>query len=126
MAQPVPETDFDPANPLHTLSDNDLTEAITNHELRIQLADNDATMYGPAEPDTDDNDAVAPATEWAHNELAELRGELARRTHLTPEQAAAEDATRTSNRDIDTTTFEPPEHLFPDAHPMPRNEGPGL
>ncbi|MEU6559404.1 MobF family relaxase [Nocardia nova] len=122
-AQPVPDAGFDPANPLHRLSDCELTEAITSYELRIQLADNDATMYGPATPDSGDTSAATAGTEWVHTELTELRGELARRTHLTPGQTATERAARTAHHDIDTTTFEPPEHPFTDTNRAPGNKG---
>ncbi|OBA66299.1 hypothetical protein A5780_14420, partial [Nocardia sp. 852002-20019_SCH5090214] len=51
-ASSAPDIDFDgafdPSDPTHMLTDTELTQAIGTLERRIQLADNEAIMYGPA------------------------------------------------------------------------------
>ncbi|WP_197521682.1 hypothetical protein, partial [Nocardia sp. 852002-20019_SCH5090214] len=61
-------------------------------ERRIQLADNEAIMYGPAPGTTSTPTAVD--TEWLEQELTELHAELTRRSGLTVEQAGAEETRR--------------------------------
>ncbi|PPI99481.1 hypothetical protein C5E51_36320, partial [Nocardia nova] len=86
---------FDPSNPTHMLTDTELTQAIGTLERRIQLADNEAIMYGPAHPTT--NTPAPVDTEWLQQELSELHRELARRSGLTVEQAGAEQTRRTDH-----------------------------
>ncbi|MBF4999136.1 relaxase domain-containing protein [Nocardia sp. BSTN01] len=103
---------FDPTNPIHLLTDAALRDSVRTVELRIHLADDEATMYGPA-PGT--SDATNPLdTHWLAEELTELQAELTRRAHLTPEQSATEDAQRTRLADGSDTwsRFEPPAPEF--------------
>ncbi|OXR39849.1 hypothetical protein B7C42_08090 [Nocardia cerradoensis] len=86
---------FDPFNPTHTLTDTELTQAIGTLERRIQLADNEAIMYGPAPGITNTPSTVD--TEWLEQELTELHAELTRRSGLTVEQAGTEQTRRASH-----------------------------
>ncbi|WP_063014129.1 MobF family relaxase [Nocardia kruczakiae] len=83
---------FDPSNPTHMLTDTELTQAIGTLERRVQLADNEAIMYGPAPGTT--NTPTAIDTEWLEQELTDLHAELTRRSGLTVEQAGAEETRR--------------------------------
>ncbi len=105
-------SDFDPTNPIHLLTYTALRESVHTVELRIHLADDEATMYGPAPGTSDDANPID--THWLEEELTELQAELTRRTHLTPEQSATEDAQRTPLSDESGTwsRFEPPAPEF--------------
>lgn len=103
---------FDPTNPIHLLTDAALRDSARTVELRIHLADDESTMYGPA-PGTSDG-ANPIDTHWLEEELTELQAERTRRAHLTPEQTATEDAQRTPLPDESGTwsRFEPPAPEF--------------
>ncbi|WP_063065713.1 MobF family relaxase [Nocardia violaceofusca] len=111
-ADPNLDSGFDPTNPIHLLTDAALRDSAHTVELRIHLADNEATMYGPA-PGTSD-DANPTDTHWLEEELTELQAELTRRAHLTPKQAATDHAKRTPPPDESDTwsPFEPPAPEF--------------
>ncbi|NKY89740.1 hypothetical protein [Nocardia veterana] len=62
------------------LTHTERVQAIGTFELRIQLADDDATIYGPAPSITNAGDSTDTA--WLEDELTELEAELTpRRSH---------------------------------------------
>ncbi|MEV5835566.1 MobF family relaxase [Nocardia sp. NPDC052112] len=110
---PTPPSDnpLDVTDPVQMLTDDQLAQAITDISQRIDLADTEAIMYGPA-PGTAPTDTTAvDATTWLHNELIDLNTEQHRRTQLTPEQTTAEHALRArhhyDNTTEDSTEYEP-------------------
>ncbi|WP_063047727.1 MobF family relaxase [Nocardia pseudovaccinii] len=110
---PPSEVLLDVSDPVQMLTDDQLSQAITEISQRIALAETEAILYGPA-PGTgaaDTETAASDTTTWLQDELVELNTEQHRRSQLTPEQTAAEHALRTRHQhhDItdDTTEFEP-------------------
>ncbi|WP_051025371.1 MobF family relaxase [Nocardia aobensis] len=101
------DTGFDPSNPTHMLTDTELVQAIGTLELRIQLADDETTIYGPAPANTHAGDPID--TDWLEEELTELHAERTRRAHLTPDQATTEHAQR-ANRHDDAEWWSAVEH----------------
>ncbi|WP_433194003.1 MobF family relaxase [Nocardia sp. CA-107356] len=110
-AQPTPPPDIplDVADPVQMLTDNQLAQAITDISQRIDLAETEAIIYGPA-PGTASADTTAvDTTTWLQDELAYLNDEHQRRAQLTPEQADAEDTFRTRHQN-DNAAEDPPEY----------------
>ncbi|MFI7194443.1 MobF family relaxase [Nocardia nova] len=101
------DSGFDPSNPTQMLTDTELTQAIGTLQLRIQFADDEAAIYGPAPGIT--NTANPVDTDWLAGELAELQDELTRRARLTPEQTTTEEAQR-ANREVGTENWSALEH----------------
>ncbi|MFE9322647.1 MobF family relaxase [Nocardia sp. NPDC052278] len=100
---PPSEVLFDVSDPVQMLTDDQLAQAITDISLRIDLAETEAILYGPA-PGTPSVDTTAvDAATWLHNELTDLNTEQHRRTQRTPEQTAAEHALRARHQH-DTTS----------------------
>ncbi|MEV4237188.1 MobF family relaxase [Nocardia sp. NPDC049737] len=94
---------LDVSDPVQMLTDDQLAQAITDISLRIDLAETEAILYGPA-PGTATSDTTAvDATTWLQDELIDLNTEQHRRTQLTPEQTAAEHALRARHQH-DTTS----------------------
>ncbi|MEV2226917.1 hypothetical protein AB0E01_44875 [Nocardia vinacea] len=109
-AQPTPPSDnpLDVADPVQMLTDDQLAQAITDISQRIDLAETEAILYGPA-PGTASADTTAvDTTTWLHDELAYLNAEQQRRTQLTPEQADAEDTFRARHQNDNAA--DPPEY----------------
>ncbi|NKY86548.1 MobF family relaxase [Nocardia veterana] len=115
---------FDPSNPTHVLTDTELIQAIGTLELRIQLADDKATIYGPARAATehagDPDDAG-----WLKEELSDLQAERTRRAHLTPEQTTTEDTQR-ANRENGIEHRPALEHTGLDTSAAADTDGPEL
>ncbi|WP_433622109.1 MobF family relaxase [Nocardia sp. CA-120079] len=114
---PPSEDLLDVSDPVQMLTDDQLAQAITDVSLRIDLADTESVLYGPA-PGTGSADTTAvDTTTWLHNELIDLNTEQHRRTQLTPEQTTAEHALRArhhhDNTTEDPTEFEPGPILDP-------------
>ncbi|WP_329405717.1 relaxase domain-containing protein [Nocardia vinacea] len=108
---PPSDNPLDVADPVQMLTDDQLTQAITDISQRIDLAETEAILYGPA-PGTASADTTAvDTTTWLHDELAYLNVEQQRRAQLTPEQADAEDTFRTRNQN-DNAAEDPPEYEF--------------
>ncbi|MFX0573764.1 MobF family relaxase [Nocardia nepalensis] len=100
---------LDVSDPMQMLTDDQLAQAITDISQRIDLAETEAILYGPA-PGTASADTTAlDTTTWLHNELTNLNTEQHRRTQLTPEQTTAEHALR-AHHQHDNTTEDPTEY----------------
>ncbi|WP_433678187.1 MobF family relaxase [Nocardia sp. CA-119907] len=100
---------LDVSDPVQMLTDDQLAQAITDISQRIDLAETEAIIYGPA-PGTATNDTTAVGTTtWLQDELVELTTEQHRRTQLTPEQTTAEHALRARHQH-DNTTEDPTEY----------------
>ncbi|MGW0052597.1 MobF family relaxase [Nocardia nova] len=117
------DSGFDPSNPAQMLTDTELTQAIGTLQLRIHLADDEATIYGPAHCTS--NTANPVDTDWLEEELTELQTELTRRADLTPEQTTTEQAQR-ANRRHGTVSWSAPERPVLDANAAAETDGPGL
>ncbi|WP_433678302.1 hypothetical protein [Nocardia sp. CA-119907] len=103
---PPPEDLLDLSAPVQMLTDHQLAQAITDISQRIDLAETEAILYGPA-PGT--ATTAVDTTAWLHNELTDLTSEQHRRTELTPEQTAAEHALRARHQH-DNTPEDPTEY----------------
>ncbi|WP_063002773.1 MobF family relaxase [Nocardia mikamii] len=112
----------DPSNPTQMLTDTELTQAIGTLQLRIHLADDEATIYGPAHGTTTAANPVD--TDWLKEELSELQIELTRRAHLTPEQTTTEQAQR-ANRRNGTVSWSAPERAALHTNAAAETDGPG-
>ncbi|NKY43552.1 MobF family relaxase [Nocardia cerradoensis] len=117
------DSGFGLANPTQMLTDTELTQAIGTLELRIQLADDEATVYGPAHCTSNTVNPVD--TDWLEEELTDLQIELTRRARLTPEQATKEQAQR-ANREHGTVSWSAAEHPALDTNAVAGTDGPGL
>ncbi|WP_433521559.1 MobF family relaxase [Nocardia pseudovaccinii] len=112
-AQPTPPSDIplDVADPVQMLTDDQLTQAITDISQRIDLAETEAIIYGPA-PGTASADTTAvDTTTWLQDELTDLNAEHQRRAQLTPEQANAEGTFRDRHQN-DNAAEDFPEYEF--------------
>lgn len=117
------DSGLDLSNPTQMLTDTELTQAIGTLELRIQLADDEATVYGPAHATS--NTANPVDTDWLEEELTELQIEVTRRAHLTPQQATKEQTQR-ANREHETVSWSASERPTLDTNAVAEPEGPGL
>ncbi|WP_433679951.1 MobF family relaxase [Nocardia sp. CA-119907] len=118
-AQPPPPSDnpLDVADPVQMLTDDQLTQAITDISQRIYLAETEAILYGPA-PGTASADTTAvDTTTWLQDELAYLNVEQQRRAQLTPEQADAEDTFRAGHQNDNAAEDLPEYELDPVIDP---------
>ncbi|MFE3003104.1 AAA family ATPase, partial [Nocardia sp. NPDC059246] len=90
VAHHVPDTaaDLAAANPLSVLADEELAQDIEHITRRLTLADTEAILYGPAQPQTDTSSN--PDNDWLIVELDQLQHEQQRRSHLTSEAAETE------------------------------------
>ncbi|MFE3757913.1 MobF family relaxase [Nocardia tengchongensis] len=86
------ETDPTPVNPLRRLADEELANRSENIARRLALADTEALLYGPAEPQTDGSSSRE--TDWLLDELDQLRQEQQRRSHLTADASSPDDTMR--------------------------------
>ncbi|MEV2226333.1 MobF family relaxase [Nocardia vinacea] len=106
---PHSDNHLDMSDPVQMLTDDQLAQAITDISQRIDLAETEAILYGPA-PGTASADTTAvDTTTWLHNELIDLNTEQHRRTQLTPEQTTGEHALRARHQH-DNTTEDPTEY----------------
>ncbi|MFG3702884.1 hypothetical protein ACGF5C_34245, partial [Micromonospora sp. NPDC047620] len=117
------DSGFHLSNPTQMLTDTELTQAIGTLELRIHLADDEATIYGPAHCTS--NTANPVGTDWLKEELTELKIEITRRARLTPEQATKEQAQR-ANRGHGTVSWSVPERPALDTTTGADTNGSGL
>ncbi|MEU1204632.1 MobF family relaxase [Nocardia sp. NPDC005825] len=105
------EADPASADPLRALDGNELAQRIEHISRRLALADTEAMLYGLTQPHG--NGTFEPETDWLIDELNRLQQERQRRSHLTADDAEAEDLHRgaasaeseipTSERVPDTT-----------------------
>ncbi|PPJ22985.1 hypothetical protein C5E45_15170 [Nocardia nova] len=117
------DSGFDPSNLTHMLTDTELVQAIGTLELRIQLADDEATIYGPAPSTTHAGDPIDIG--WLEEELTELHAERIRRAHLTPEQTTTEQAQR-ANREDEVDRWSALQHTGLDTSAAAGTDGPEL
>ncbi|MBF6278531.1 hypothetical protein A9X06_08675 [Mycobacterium sp. 852002-51759_SCH5129042] len=117
------DSGFDPSNPTHMLTDTELVQAIGTLELRIQLADDEAIIYGPPPGTTHAGDPID--TGWLEEELTELHAERTRRAHLTPEQTTTEHAQR-ANREDGVDRWSAHEHTGLNTSAAAETDGPEL
>ncbi|WP_245567538.1 MobF family relaxase [Nocardia vinacea] len=109
-AAPPSDDLLDVSDPVQMLTDDQLSQAITDISQRINLAETEAIIYGPPPGSAPtDTTAVDDTTTWLHNELVDLDTEQHRRTQLTPEQTTAEHALR-AHHQHDNTTEDPLEY----------------
>ncbi|MEV6099429.1 MobF family relaxase [Nocardia sp. NPDC051981] len=87
---PLPDAEADPAttNLFLRIADDDLAQRIQHISRRLALADTEAMLYGPAQPQT--NRSSGPETDWLIEELDQLQQEQHRRSHLSADATAAE------------------------------------
>ncbi|MRH93588.1 relaxase domain-containing protein [Nocardia sp. SYP-A9097] len=122
-ATPSNPTDLDPAtaNPLRVLADAELAQRIEDITLRLALADTEALLYGPAQPQADTSSS--PDNDWLIDELGELQHEQQRRSHLTADAAEAEQDLR---RDADSVESQfPARDIGPEAVDRTDTTSPG-
>ncbi|WP_238846042.1 MobF family relaxase [Nocardia terpenica] len=111
---PTAADNHDPTltDPLRMLTTDELTQHITDLELRLAQTADYAFIFGPAPTYTDGVRHYNPTppddlTEYFQHQLDTLRTEMQRRTHLTTTQQAHEDQLRFQVHPADT--FDTPE-----------------
>ncbi|MEV6072066.1 MobF family relaxase [Nocardia sp. NPDC052001] len=75
----------DSANPLHSLTDDELVRRVEHIARRLALADDEMLLYGPAHSQPDAS--TTTATGWLTGELEQLEHEQQRRAVLTARKA---------------------------------------
>ncbi|MRH93318.1 relaxase domain-containing protein [Nocardia sp. SYP-A9097] len=79
-------------NPLGLLADDELAQRVDNITRRLALADTEALLYGPAQPQPDTSSS--PNNDWLIDELDQLQHEQQRRSHLPTDAAKTEQRLR--------------------------------
>ncbi|MFJ1460896.1 hypothetical protein [Nocardia sp. N2S4-5] len=114
---PLSDNPLDVADPVQMLTDDQLTQAITDISQRIDLAETEAILYGPAPGNASADTTAVDTTTWLHDELAYLNVEQQRRAQLTPEQADADDTFRTRHQNDNAAEDFPEYELDPVIDP---------
>ncbi|MET8430594.1 MobF family relaxase [Nocardia sp. NPDC004860] len=120
---PSPATAIDPAatNLFSVLSDDELVQRIKHITRRLALADTEALLYGPAQPQPDTSSS--PDNDWLIDELDQLQHEQQRRFHLTTNTAEIERHFRRDAVSIESGTPSP--EIGPEATDRTDTTGPG-
>ncbi|MFD9615418.1 hypothetical protein ACFWWS_39295, partial [Streptomyces sp. NPDC059083] len=93
------ETTLASTNLLFEVADDELAQRIDDLSRRLALADTEAMLYGPAQPQADESSV--PESDWLMEELGQLQNEQQRRSHLTTYVAEAEGLLRRGTVDSD-------------------------